>query len=282
MAICVCRRVELLLDVGPGVDDRRHPEPEQQRRPRRGTARRAGRRWTRRAPGRAPSRTPGGHRARSGTSGQVVDPWPLSVTRVGAEQHDHLQEEVDDRRADDGQREQLAREVDLVDQAGVADDRAGAAADDVGEQGPGEQAGEQVDAELRDRLAVAEELADRDGVDDQLEQRPDERPEEAEHAVLVLDLQLFAGPAGRAAGGTPRSRRRCARTRRRSARGSEPAPWAAARPTPHRAHGCSVRLRPVVRVLRWTRRSLCSTARTGWLRGTTVTGRRPDSQPPPI
>ena len=52
-----------------------------------------------------------------------------------------------------GEREHLARQVDLLDQPGVRDDRAGAAADDLAEQRPGGEPGEDVDREVGDRRA---------------------------------------------------------------------------------------------------------------------------------
>src|SRR5664280_65122 len=123
---------------------------------------------------------------------QLGERRPLPGDREGAEQDDELQPEVDDRGADDGQRKQLSREVHLLHQAGVADDGAGAPADDVGEQSPGEQSGEQVDAEAVDRLAAAQEYPDGQRIDEQLQERADERPQKTQDRVLVLDLKLLA------------------------------------------------------------------------------------------
>ena len=58
------------------------------------------------------------------------------------------------------------------------------------EQVPHEQARQQEDRELRD--AGAEDLLEGDVEHDEVEQRVQQRPGEAQDAVLVLDLQLFA------------------------------------------------------------------------------------------
>jgi hypothetical protein len=106
------------------------------------------------------------------------------------QQDDQLDAEVEERRTDAREGEDLAGEVDLLDQTGVADDRGGAARDDLAEQPVCRQPGEDVDREVRDTAFRTEELADDDVVDRQLGERADERPHESECAVLVTGLEV--------------------------------------------------------------------------------------------
>lgn len=107
-----------------------------------------------------------------------------------AEEDDELGEEVDDGRPGCGQREDLARQVDLLDDSRVGEDRGGGARDRLGEERPRRQPGEHVDGEVRDRALGREDLADGQIVDEQIDERADERPHVAEHRVLVPGLQL--------------------------------------------------------------------------------------------
>ena len=88
------------------------------------------------------------------------------------------------------ERQDLARERHLLHQARVADDRAGRAAEAGREQVPHEQAREQEDRERRD--ARLQDQLEHDVEDDEVQERVQQRPHEAEDAVLVLDLQLLA------------------------------------------------------------------------------------------
>jgi hypothetical protein len=108
----------------------------------------------------------------------------------GQAQDDQLEQEVHDGGADDRQREDLPREIGLLQESAIAHDAAGAATDDVGEETPDHQSGEDEDGVCR--LGVAQEERERHVVDDQLDHRPDEGPEESEDGVLVLDLQFLA------------------------------------------------------------------------------------------
>src|SRR5205807_2242170 len=108
----------------------------------------------------------------------------------GAEEHDQLQDEVHKAGADGGQGEDLAREVDLLDQPPVAGDRDRGCPQGGAEEVPSHQAGEEVEGEVGD--ARLQELPEDDPVDHQEEQGPGQRPQEAEGRVLVLDLQLLA------------------------------------------------------------------------------------------
>ena len=141
------------------------------------------------------------------------------------EQHDELHAEVEERRPGAREREDLPRQVDLLDQARVRDDGARAADGDLLEESHRGQAGEDEDREVGDAAGGAEEVPEHDEVDGELHQRPRQRPEESEGGVLVLRLEIAAheepehlAVVGDVADGAPdaprpdavRPRRRCA------------------------------------------------------------------------
>ena len=88
------------------------------------------------------------------------------------DEHETLEEEVHERGADRGEWEDLARERDLVHDAGVGDDRSGRAGEPRREQVPHEQTREQEERERGDR-GLQDDL-ERDVEDDEVEQRVDE------------------------------------------------------------------------------------------------------------
>ena len=105
------------------------------------------------------------------------------------DEHDALQEEVDERGADRGQGEDLAGKR--------PSSRSTCRPPPIlwlrkrgGEQVPYEDAARQIDGEVRDPV-LQDELED-DVIHRQRRRRVQHRPEEPEDALLVLDLQLFA------------------------------------------------------------------------------------------
>ena len=108
------------------------------------------------------------------------------------EQHEALQEEVHEHAADRGERQDLARERDLLHEPGVADDRpAGTpprARSRRGSTRAGPRAGRSGTPGRPSRGSSRTRCRRR-----QVEQRVQQRPREAEDAVLVLDLELLAG-----------------------------------------------------------------------------------------
>jgi hypothetical protein len=96
---------------------------------------------------------------------------------------------VHEPRSDRRQGQDLPGEVDLLDQPGVVDDRPGGGVDRRAEQVPRHQAGEEVEGVVGD--VRAEELPEHQPVDHQQAQRPEERPQEPQEGVLVLDLELL-------------------------------------------------------------------------------------------
>src|SRR6476620_2827263 len=107
------------------------------------------------------------------------------------EQHDQLQEEVDDGGTDRCERQDLAWKPDLAHEARIADDGDGGTTETGGKEVPREETGEQEDGEVRN-LDLQDDL-ENNVEDHEVQRRVEQRPEEHEGAVLVLDLQLLAG-----------------------------------------------------------------------------------------
>ena len=130
----------------------------------------------------------GGHEQR-----QVVQRRLEPERRQCDHEHDGLEEEEHQRRPDGGQGEHLAGEGDLLDEPGPAHDGRGGAHDRGGEEVPDQEPAEQEDGEVRDRVAEGD-LEDEEE-HGQVQSRVEHGPDEPEHAVLVLDLELLADQA---------------------------------------------------------------------------------------
>ena len=107
-----------------------------------------------------------------------------------AQEHEDLDEEHEAGGAHARQREDLAREVDLLDESRIAEDRRRRPLDHLGEEAVDRESCEQEDRELRDAFGGPQELAENEVVHQELHDRPDQRPQEAEHAVAVSRLQV--------------------------------------------------------------------------------------------
>ena len=97
---------------------------------------------------------------------------------------------MDEGGAHRGEDEDLPGERDLLHDGRVPHDGAGGRREAGREEVPDEEPGQQVDGEERD--AVLQDQLEHDVEDDQVQRRVQHRPDEAERAVLVLDLQLLA------------------------------------------------------------------------------------------
>src|SRR3974390_684452 len=109
-------------------------------------------------------------------------------------QHDGLEQEEAAGRADRGQRQDLPGERDLLHDAAVGDHGAGAREHAELKEVPQQQAGEEEYDEVRD--AVLEDDGEHDPVDRERHGRGQHRPEDAQHRVLVLDLDFRADEVG--------------------------------------------------------------------------------------
>jgi hypothetical protein len=109
------------------------------------------------------------------------------------QQHDHLQPVVDERHADRRERQDLARERDLLDQVRVVDHRPRTSQRGGREQVPRQQAREEVDGVVRQ--PIAEHTRD-EREHGQVHEGIQQRPDRAEHRGHVLDLQLLADQVG--------------------------------------------------------------------------------------
>ena len=113
--------------------------------------------------------------------------------------HAELDRERDQQRRDRRGDEQLAREVDLLDEVAVRDERLQRQADAAGDVVPGNQAAQQEEheavepARVADRRLDVEEPAEDDRVDQDRRERVEQRPRPAEDRLLVLAAQLSEG-----------------------------------------------------------------------------------------
>ena len=106
------------------------------------------------------------------------------------QQDGRLEEEVHQGGADGGDGQDLPGEPDLLHERRVVHDRGARPADGAREQRPRQEAGQEENGEVVD--PVRQQLLEHDGEDHEVERRVEQRPDEPEDAVLVLDLQLLA------------------------------------------------------------------------------------------
>ena len=189
------RQAALLELVGlqlPRVHDRRHPEPRQQHELEQ-VLQVAGVDVERREQDGQPRREQEQHDQGGEHQPQVLEVDAVAEHHEGREQHEGLQEEVHEVGADRGEGQDLAREVHLVDERAVVDDRPRGRREARAEEVPRQQPRQQEDGEVGD--AAPEDHLEHDVEDHQVHRRVQHRPEEPEAAVLVLDLQLLADQA---------------------------------------------------------------------------------------
>src|SRR3546814_3793825 len=89
-------------------------------------------------------------------------------------------------------REDLPRQVDLLDDAAIHEDGTGRARDHVIEEGVQSATSEEIDREEGDALRRTQELPQHDEVHEELDERSDHRPAEPEEADSVATLHIAA------------------------------------------------------------------------------------------